>query len=282
MTARAVTHTARQLTTPIALLSETWRYRWLALYFGIEYVRMRYRGTWIGWWWIPLRPAIEMGSRALLFGGLLGVSSGDRPYLIFFSVGTAAWLVFDRVGFFAMRSLQMNRRMSRSAYIPRLAVVTGSVLPGAVEAALYFAIAGLVGLYFRIERGSFYLYLDRHLWIVAAGLLLLAAYGVLFGMLTAPMVVYARDVRYLARYFTGAVYVFTPVIYPLALLPPAFRSIATYNPLSAPVEMVKYGLLQTAPPRWGAVMSSALILAISFLVMLFVFARSARRAAAAV
>lgn len=261
---------------------ETWRYRRLVLNLGLTLVRSRYRGTWIGWPWIPLRPAIDVGAKALFFGGMLGVTSGDRPYFIFFSVGMTAWLLFERVSFYSLRTLSMSERIYKQAYAPRLAPIVASVIPGMFDALLYLGVALVASVYLRVTRGSFYLYFDRHLWIVAAGAILLASYGLLLGTLIAPMVFQAKDIRFFTRYFTGFLFLFTPVIYPLSLLPDSYKAVATYNPLSAPVEMVKYGLLQSPPPSWHAVWLSCAELVVCSCIMLFVFGRSARHAAEAV
>src|SRR5438094_501448 len=55
-------------------LLDLWRYRGLLRYFGKLYVKRRYRRTWLGWIWVPLRPSADMAGRVLLFGGLLSVS----------------------------------------------------------------------------------------------------------------------------------------------------------------------------------------------------------------
>ena len=76
-----------------------WRHWRLALHFGARYVERRYARTLLGWLWVPLRPTADVAGRVLLFGGFLGVASGDRPYFMFFIVGFAAWMLFDRTAF---------------------------------------------------------------------------------------------------------------------------------------------------------------------------------------
>ncbi len=279
MTARTISRTARQVTRPWALVSETWAYRWLVWHYGWAFIRRRYKGTWIGWPWIPLRPALEIGSAVLLFGGFLQVPTGDRPYLIYYGVGFAAWVLFERTARFSMRSLQMNRRVYDRVYAPRLAAIVSAIAIGILDGGLYFSIGLIAAVYYRWSHGTTYLFVDAHAWMIAVGLALLMAYGVLLGMLVAPIVVHARDFLFFFRYLIGAFYLFTPIIYPLSLLPDKYKSIATYNPLSAPVEMVKYGLLQTEEPHWQSLASSVGTLGVLFIVLLFVFGRSARHAA---
>ena len=93
---------------PLRRLYELWKYRRLIPPIGMGYIRRRYMGTWLGIFWI-FRPALDVGARALLFGGFLRVSSGDRPYFIFLIVGTSGWLLFERTLFWSVRSITAPR-----------------------------------------------------------------------------------------------------------------------------------------------------------------------------
>jgi lipopolysaccharide transport system permease protein len=58
-----------------------------------------------------------------------------------------------------------------------------------------------------------------------------------------PLAPRARDVRRLAAYVIGFWYFLTPVMYPLGEIPSSYRFLASLNPVTAPIEMVKNGLL---------------------------------------
>src|SRR5437763_160305 len=53
----------------------------------------------------------------------------------------------------------------------------------------------------------------------------------------------ARDVRWSLRYALSFWFLITPVIYPLSQVPSGYRTAAELNPLAAPVELIRYGLL---------------------------------------
>ena len=67
------------------------------------------------------------------------------------------------------------------------------------------------------------------------------AYGI--GLWLAVFGAQVRDVRFTVRSMLTFWMLFTPVIYPLSAVPSQFRSLAEVNPMTAPVEMVKVGLL---------------------------------------
>ena len=67
----------------IGRFQDIWRTRSLMPYMWREFILKRYRKTYLGVLWIPLKPGIDILSQTLLFGGFLQVGSGDRPYCIF-------------------------------------------------------------------------------------------------------------------------------------------------------------------------------------------------------
>jgi lipopolysaccharide transport system permease protein len=265
--------------TPFEALAAAWRDRALIPYFGRRFLEKRYDRTVLGWLWLPLRPSLDVFARVLLFGGFLGVASGDRPYFMFFIAGMAAWQLFERTAFWATRALEMNRTLLSRANVSRLAAVVSAVVPGTLELLLYTAI-GFVGAgYYLVTDGSSYLIFDpRMVAAVGLGLVLLALSGIAVGVWTSTLAAETRDVRFFLGYALGFWYFITPVIYPISAIPERYRPIAELNPLTAPVELVKYGILRTAPPTTSSLVVSSLFLVVTIAGGLWFFARGQRAA----
>lgn len=265
--------------TPLEALTAAWRDRALIPYFGRRFLERRYARTVLGWLWIPLRPALDVGARVLLFGGFLGVASGDRPYFMFFVVGTAAWQLFDRTAFWATRAIEMNRTLFSRVHVSRLAAVAAAAVPGVLDFLLYAGICAVGATYYLLVDGNSYLIFDL-LTVAAAGLgvllLVLSALGV--GLWTSALAAETRDARFFFRYLLGFWYFITPVIYPISTIPERYRPIAELNPLTAPVELVKYGVLRTAPPTTTSVAATSVFLVVVLVGGLWFAARSQRPA----
>jgi len=223
-------------------LAELWRYRRLTGYFGRRYIRKGYGRTWLGWVWLPLKPLLHVGSRILIFGGLLGAPSEGIPYALFFLVGTSVWHMFDTTAMFATRSIELNRRVLSRAYVPRLTALVAAAAPGFVQFGLYFLIAIGAAGYYRWTGGTTYLAFDARLLLLPAGLALMALLALAVGLWLAPFSPQARDVRWGLRHALSFWYFLTPVIYPLSAVPEQYKRYAELNPLTAPVEMVRLGI----------------------------------------
>jgi lipopolysaccharide transport system permease protein len=265
--------------TPLEALADAWRNRALIPYFGRRFLERRYARTVLGWVWIPLRPTLDVGARVLLFGGFLGVASGDRPYFMFFIIGMAAWQLFERTAFWAIRALEVNRALLSRAHVSRLAAVIAAAVPGILDFLLYLGIAAIGASYYQLSDDTSYLSFDlRGLAAIGTGLGLLVLFGLGIGLWTTVLAAEARDVRFFARYVFGFWYFLTPVIYPLSTIPERYQVLAELNPVTAPVELVKYGFLQTAAPSIASVWVSLTVLGALLLGGLWFFARSQRPA----
>jgi ABC-type polysaccharide/polyol phosphate export permease len=248
----------------------------LAAHFGHNYVKKYYMDTFLGLLWIPIRPLADVLLRSVLFGSFLQVASGGQPYLIFLIVGSIGWFFFERVTYWGYRSLQYNYRYFRAIPVPWLPAITGTAVPGAVQGLLYFLIALGVGAYYEITAGHFYLMFGAGTLYVLLGLALLLLYGWMLGLFLGPLVRVARDVRLLIPYPLMFLYVLTPVVYTIDSMPAKYQAIAVYNPLTAPIEFVRHGLLGMGLPERASILSSVSVLAITIPIALLLFARAER------
>jgi ABC-2 type transport system permease protein len=248
----------------------------LAAHFGSNYVKKYYLGTYLGLLWIPLAPALHLFLRGLVFGGFLGVSPGNRPYLVFLIIGSISWYFFDRTALWSYRALQYNRRYFRTLPVPWLPAVTGSLLPGLMQLLVYSLIAVVVCSYYKIVQGSFYVTFGAETAYALLGLVLLLFYAWALGLLLAPVVHVVRDVRIAVRYALAIWYLITPVLYSVDTIAPRYRGIAIFNPLTAPVELMRHGLLQMEFPATRSLVMSLVVLACLLPIGLVSFARAER------
>jgi lipopolysaccharide transport system permease protein len=255
-------------------VAEAWAYRNLLGYFARNCVEKLYRRTWLGWLWIPLRPILTVGSRVLVFGGLLNAPSLGKPYLLFFLVGTSTWMLFSQAALWATRSIELARRVLRRMYVPRLIVLFASAAPAVLNFLLYVAITLVAFAAYVAIDGELYLVFGARTLVALAGLALslLLAFGI--GLWTSVYGAQARDVRFGLGYALGFWYFLTPIIYPLSAVPSGFRTLAELNPMTAPVELVRYGVLAAGEIPSTAIASTLAAIAVLWASGLWFFVRS--------
>jgi lipopolysaccharide transport system permease protein len=70
---------------------------------------------------------------------------------------------------------------------------------------------------------------------------MLIALGLAIALSLAPIAPRARDVRRFTAYGLNVWYFLTPVLYPIGQIPAAWRFLASLNPVTAPIEIIKQG-----------------------------------------
>jgi len=253
-----------------------WAERHLAPRLGVRVLVKLVAGTKLGLSWLAIRPLMETVAMTLLFGGVLQVSSpGPAPYFIFVLAGLTGWRLFERTVYYLTRSFDVYRKVMKEVALPLLLIPLASVAFPAVEISVYFLVFAVSIVIFYFVDGQFYLQIDTLALLGGFGLILTTAFGI--GLWTSVLNGKARDVRLAIRYVLQIWLFVTPVIYPLSALPKGYVWIAAVNPMTAPIELVKSGLLNTGDVRADDLLLSICFAAVMLVSGLWFYAREARR-----
>jgi len=241
-------HAPRRVIEPPApglrrYFSEIWHQRAAFGYFTSRFVQKRISRTFFGWLWLFLPVLLPLFMGALVFGGILDVKTPGVPYFLFFLVALSAWTVFATTAYWATRSLEVTRSEIRRLYIPRLIPLMASVTLPLLTFSIYMVILVCATGFYWLDRGEFYLDLGPETLLVPVAIVMLLAFALASGLWFSPLAPRARDVRRLAGTVLGIWYFLTPVVYPIGEIPSGWRFLASLNPITAPIEMFKQGLI---------------------------------------
>src|SRR5215813_7014754 len=168
---------------------EVWEFRELLFFLTWRDVKVRYRQTALGVLWAVLQPLLAMLVFSLFFGRLARVSSDGVPYALFNLAGLVPWTFFAFGLNESANSLVGSRQLITKVYFPRLTIPLATVLAGAVDFAIGFALLLVVMAGYGIIPGT------RVLMIAPLALLgFTTAFGA--GLWLAALNVQYRDVRY--------------------------------------------------------------------------------------
>jgi len=251
---RAAPARAAAAAAPVAItdaptgMRESLRYAWaereLLKPMMARFLAKRIRGTKLGRLWLLIRPFMDALGKTLLFGGVLKLSSGGgTPYFLFLLAGLVGWRLFERTLMYGMRSIRLYRKLMRSFHFPLLFVAISSLAYPLVEAAVYLLVLFGTVIFFWATTGHFYLSPPPRLLLVVPGFALLLVLTMGATLWLAVANAKARDFRYGLRYVLPIGLFVTPILYPISKLPHQWHWLAVVNPLTAPIEMIKYGLI---------------------------------------
>ena len=229
---------------------EVWQYRRILGFFSLKAVQGIYAKTRLGVSWIFIRTLIPLFVGSFVFGSIMNVASGGVPYFVFFLAGQIPWNCFDGPLIRGSRGLEVNRMLLTKLYIPRIILPLGQMTAGILEPAIITLVFAGALIYYRTTDGILYLQISPRLFASLASIALILFFAFSLTLWTSVWQARARDARFALRFAVSFWLYFTPVIYPMSVVPPNIRWLMYLNPLTAPVEMFRWGTLPTDEHSW--------------------------------
>lgn len=233
-----------------ARVREVWQYRRILVFFSLKAVQSLYSNTHLGVSWIFIRTLVPLFVGSFVFGSVMNVPAGGVPYLVFFLAGQIPWNCFDGPVIRGSRGLETNRMLLTKLYVPRIILPLGQMTAGIVEPAIILLVFVGALVYYRSTDGIWYVHASPRLLASAASVVLILAFAFSLTVWTSVWQARARDTRFALRYVVSFWLYFTPVIYPMSLVPANIRWLMYLNPLSAPIETFRWGTLPNAEHSW--------------------------------
>jgi lipopolysaccharide transport system permease protein len=229
---------------------ELWRYRELALQIAVRDITVRYRQTFLGAVWAVLQPVVTMVVFSIFFGRLAHIGSGGHSYPLFSLAGLVPWTFFANSLLLGADSLVGNSSLVSKTYFPRIFIPGAVIVAGLVD----LSIATVILIVVVLAAGS-----AITPAILALPLLVAIACAAALG--TASVLAAAnvrfRDVRYIVPFAVQIWLFVTPVVYPITLVPPAWRTVIALNPMVGVVEGFHWAVLGGEGAPWTLIGISA-------------------------
>ncbi len=207
-------------------------------------LKLRYRGSVLGFAWSLLNPLLMMLVFTLVFQVLAGNPSIDR-YPFFLMAALVPWLFTQHALTAAMRSVTSNAQLIKKVYFPRELLPVSAVLASFVNFVLAFGVFWVIGLAFGV--GS-----SRAMLFVPVIMLLQLALVLGIGLILAALNVFFRDTEHLVEVGLLAWFFLTPVFYAMSVVPnhtflglDVHRWVFTLNPMATLVTDYRYASM------WG-------------------------------
>lgn len=232
-------------------LGEVWRRRELLYFLVWRDVKVRYKQTALGATWAVAQPLLGMAVFTLFFGRLGKIPSDGVPYELFAFAALVPWNFFSNGLQQSTQSLVAQGNLLRKVYFPRLLIPISTILSGAVDFAIAFAVLLAMMAAYGFAPGP-----GAALLPLFALLAVAASLGV--GLWLSALNVRYRDVRYVVPFLTQFWMLATPIAYPSSLVPERFRALLGINPMAGVVEGFRWALLGTDASPGPVVLASCL------------------------
>jgi ABC-2 type transport system permease protein len=199
-----------------------WSYRELLGNLVRKELKVKYKGSSLGFLWSLLNPAMYLAVFYVAFQLVLG--AGIPSFAIFLLTGLLAWNFFSIAAGASVGSIVGNASLVNKVYFPReilpLAAVGANLVHFALQAAVLGLAIGGVELYKVLADPSAQslLTLPRvelaYVWLVVPAVVALVLLASAFAVFLSCINVYARDTQHLLELSLLAWFWMTPIIYP--------------------------------------------------------------------
>ena len=249
-----------------ANLRELWAYRFLLSSLVRSDFLRGYQQTILGPLWLLLQPVLTTVTYLLVFGKLVGISTGTVPPPLFYLAGIVLWNLFNDAFIGTSSIFRDNAGLFSKVYFPRLVIPFAQLSSHLISFGIQFLfLLGLV-VYYRLFTAW-----NSHslLWLLlvppVVGLVCVQslALGLVFSVLTGKY----RDVKFVVGLGVRLLMFLTPVIYPMQYVVEKWRWLVQLNPLTPLFELFRWAILGE-----GIVTGTQLLYSLGFTLVLFLLA----------
>ena len=223
-------------------LKEVWQYRDLILLFTKRNFTVTYKQTVLGPAWLFLNPLISSIIYAFVFGGIAGIGTDGIPSILFYMCSNAIWIYFSTCVTRNASTFTANAGVFGKVYFPRLTIPISNVISSVIQFGIQMLmVMGFLVYYLVIGQ----VHPNWGAWLlIPVALLHLGLFGLGCGIVISSMTTKYRDLSILVGFGVQLWMYITPIVYPMSQLGDGLiKTILMVNPVTAPVEMLRYAIL---------------------------------------
>jgi lipopolysaccharide transport system permease protein len=250
-------------------LDVLWRYRDLLAVLIMRDVQVLYRQAALGAAWAIVQPVFAVAIFTIVFGNFARMPSDGVPYPLFAFAAVLPWTYFAEAVRRSATGLVTDAELVRKVYFPRLVVPLAAVTAPLLD--FFIASAVLVALMLWYGVAPTWSLLAVPPLIIVAFLLALA-----MGLWLGPINVRFRDVKHTLPFVLQIWMYASPIVYPLSLVPEAWRWLYSLNPMVGVIEGFRWAILGKEAPDFTAMGLSAVLISLLLLGGLIFFKRMER------
>ena len=211
------------------MLENIWHYRQFIYSCVKREFQERYTGSVLGILWSVFQPLAMILVYTVIFSQVMksklhGMESTPFAYSIYLCAGVLTWNLFNETLMNIVNVFFKNANLMKKVSFPRVCLPTITVLSSFSN----FIIGFLLFCLFLIIIGRFpYMHIPEVILVLAVQ----SVFTVGLGLGMAVLNVFFRDVGQMLGVITQFWFWFTPVVYPISIIPESLRWLLNFNPM---------------------------------------------------
>jgi lipopolysaccharide transport system permease protein len=212
-------------------LRKIWQNRFILIVFVKRDLKIKYAQTLLGVAWTLVYPATAILIYTVFFSYILHIES-KYPYVLFVLSGVICWGIFSFVFNQAGTALHHSGEMARKMQFPKILIPLSKSILALVEFIFSFLLFILLILIFKMPFS-----LKWMLFPLAIIPVFFAALGV--ALLMSAGSLKKRDLLNIIPFIVNFSIWFTPVFYPVSIIPNHFHFLLNMNPITSSINLFR-------------------------------------------
>jgi lipopolysaccharide transport system permease protein len=244
--------------------AEIYRFRYFLRNMVARDLKVRYKGSILGFLWSLMNPLLMMLVFYLVFTYAFRINIPHYP--VFLLCGLVPWNFFAISISNATGSIIGQPGLVKKVAFPRAILPIASILANLVHFGIGLLILFALMVIFRVKVG--YLALGLPVLILIQVVFVLG-----FSLILSSLNVFYRDVQQILEVLILIWFYLTPIFYTLSMIPQRFRHFYLLNPIAGLVTMYRAILFENQMPSYKVFLSALIVSLLTFLVGALVFRR---------
>ena len=224
-----ITSTPDTITT---YLKKIWVHRYMILVLAKRDLKIKYAQTIIGVTWTLVYPATAVIIYTVFFSSVLNIKA-QYPYSLFVLSGVLCWGIFSYIFNQAGPSLLNYSDMVKKMQFPKIIIPLSKCILALVEFAISFVFFIALLFIFNIPFSWQWILFPLAIipvFLFATGSALLLSGGT----------IKKRDLFHVIPFIVNFSIWFTPVFYPVNIIPDKYQAVLNLNPISSSINLLRH------------------------------------------
>ncbi|MDI3534979.1 MAG: lipopolysaccharide transport system permease protein [Thermosediminibacterales bacterium] len=204
-------------------IKELYQYREMLKNLVKKDLRTRYKGSVLGFLWTFVNPLLQLVVFTIVFSTVMRINI-DKFYMFLF-VALLPWIFFSTSVQVSAGTIIANKDLVKKIYFPKAVLPLSVVTSGLMNLLFSFVIVFIVLIISKIGITINIIYLP---------LVIFVEYLITLGisLLVSSLNVYFRDLEHILGVLLMGWFYFTPIIYPVEMIPKSYLKLFFLNPIT--------------------------------------------------
>jgi ABC-type polysaccharide/polyol phosphate export permease len=261
-------NSAKQTLNPIQDIRDLFEHRTLIANLVQRDLTVRYKRSFIGFFWTMLNPLLLMIILTVVFSTVFRFE-GIEHYPTYFLSSYLVFGFFTQTTLQSMTSLGFHGSLMKRVRVPKSIFAVSTTISGLVNLCLAYIPLFLIMIVTGAPICATVLYLP-------VAFLVIAAFTLGMSLLLSSLAVYFDDVSHMYQVATFGLMYMTPIIYPISIVPYRWLWVIRVNPLTHLFKLARDPVYNCSLPGSHVIIASVAAATIALVVGWIVFHRLAR------